>query len=161
VPDIHNIWDDGRDEEDDDMDMDDFIDYDEEEDGGVPMDEKAREKRRREKRQEQERRKRARGVRPEVEGIDAKWVFIHLLNNCYWIYSSAWDELHDVFGDGLDYDWALDDDDVEFEEELKPEMKLADVSIAVGLIPCLLTARLLRFSNLRKFAKNFSVKTMT
>lgn len=72
VPDIHNIWDDGRDEEDDDMDMDDFIDYDEEEDGGVPMDEKAREKRRREKRQEQERRKRARGARPEVEGIDAK-----------------------------------------------------------------------------------------
>ncbi|KAK2466864.1 hypothetical protein APHAL10511_001122 [Amanita phalloides] len=112
VPDIQNIWDDGRDEEDDDMDMDDFIDYDEEEDGGVPMDEKAREERRREKRQEQERRKRARGIRPEVEGIDA----------------NAWDELHDVFGDGLDYDWALDDDDGEYEEEQqKAEMKLADV----------------------------------
>ncbi|KAF8625819.1 hypothetical protein AX15_005199 [Amanita polypyramis BW_CC] len=109
APDIHNIWDDGREEEDDYM--DDFIEYDEEEDGGVPMDEKAREERRREKRQEQERRKRARGVRPEVEGIDA----------------NAWDELHDVFGDGLDYDWALDDDDVEYEEEQKPEMKLADV----------------------------------
>lgn len=111
VPDIHNIWDDGRDEEDDDMDMDDFIDYDEEEDGGVPMDEKAREERRKEKRQEQERRKRARGVRPEVEGIDA----------------NAWDELHDVFGDGLDYDWALDDEDIENEEEQKHDMKLADV----------------------------------
>ena len=72
--DIHNIWDDGRDEEEDynDMDMDDFIDYDEEEDGGAPMDEKAREERRKEKRQEQERRRRARGARPDFKGIDAK-----------------------------------------------------------------------------------------
>ena len=42
-------------------------------------------------------------------------------------YPSAWDELHDVFGDGLDYDWALDDDEADYEEE-KPDMKLADVS---------------------------------
>ncbi|PFH54298.1 hypothetical protein AMATHDRAFT_135887 [Amanita thiersii Skay4041] len=114
VPDIQNIWDDGRDEEDDynDMDMDDFIDYDEEEEGGVPMDEKAREERRREKRQEQERRKRARGARlPEFAGIDA----------------NAWDELHDVFGDGLDYDWALDDDNDYEEEQQKADMKVSDV----------------------------------
>lgn len=111
--DIHNIWDDGRDEEEDynDMDMDDFIDYDEEEDGGAPIDEKTRAERRREKRQEQERRWRARGARPDFEGIDA----------------NAWDELHDVFGNGLDYNWALDDEEAEYEDEQKPDMKLADV----------------------------------
>ncbi len=43
---------------------------------------------------------------------------------------SAWDEIHDVFGDGHEYDWALAaDDEVEYEEEqLKPEMKYQDVS---------------------------------
>ncbi|KAF8636737.1 hypothetical protein AX17_003540 [Amanita inopinata Kibby_2008] len=114
VPDIQNIWDDGREDDEDynDMYMDDFIEYDEEEEGGVPLDEKAREARRREKRQEQERRKRARGARPEFEGIDA----------------NALDELHDVFGDGLDYDWALGDEEAEYEEEQqKPEMRYQDV----------------------------------
>jgi transcription elongation factor SPT6 len=37
--DIYNIWDDGQDEEEDynSMGMDDFIDYDGEEDGGAPI----------------------------------------------------------------------------------------------------------------------------
>ena len=42
---------------------------------------------------------------------------------------SAWDEIHEVFGDGHDYDWALvDDEEPGYEEEqVKPEMKYQDV----------------------------------
>ena len=41
---------------------------------------------------------------------------------------SAWNEIHDVFGDGHEYDWALEgDDEAEYEERLKPEMKYQDV----------------------------------
>lgn len=42
---------------------------------------------------------------------------------------SAWAEIHDVFGDGHEYDWALEaDDENELnEEQLKPEMKYQDV----------------------------------
>ncbi|TFK42525.1 transcription elongation factor SPT6 [Crucibulum laeve] len=114
--DIQNIWDDDRgrdeDDEDGDMDMDDFIEYSEDEEGGGAMDEEAREERRREKKQELERRKKARGARPELAGIDA----------------NAWDEIHDVFGDGHEYDWALVGDDEEYaEDEFKPEMKYQDV----------------------------------
>lgn len=117
VPDIQRIWDDERrgdeEEEDADMDMDDFIEYSDEEEAGGGMNENAREERRREKRQELERRKRALGARPELAGIDA----------------NAWDEIHDVFGDGHEYDWALGgDDEIEYDEEqLKPEMKYQDV----------------------------------
>ena len=43
--------------------------------------------------------------------------------------SSAWDEIHEVFGDGHDYDYALvDDEEAGYEEEqVKPEMKYQDV----------------------------------
>jgi transcription elongation factor SPT6 len=42
---------------------------------------------------------------------------------------SAWDEIHGVFGDGHEYDWALaGDEELEFDEEhAKPEMKYQDV----------------------------------
>jgi hypothetical protein len=41
----------------------------------------------------------------------------------------AWDEIFEVFGDGTDYDWALDDEDIPQEEEnLKGDLKFADVS---------------------------------
>lgn len=42
---------------------------------------------------------------------------------------SAWAEIHDVFGDGHEYDWALEgDDEADFnEEQPKPEMKYQDV----------------------------------
>lgn len=45
------------------------------------------------------------------------------------IFNSAWDEIHDVFGDGHDYDWALnvDDDDGVADDIGKPEMKYQDV----------------------------------
>ena len=42
---------------------------------------------------------------------------------------SAWDEIHQVFGDGSDYAWALEDDN-EYDEELqqqKLDMKYTDV----------------------------------
>ncbi|KAJ3557008.1 hypothetical protein NM688_g1705 [Phlebia brevispora] len=120
IQDIHNIWDDeraaGRDDEvDEDMDdMDNFIDYeDEDEEQGGVMDEAEREERRRERRRLEKERRHAMRSRPELSGIDA----------------SAWDEIFDVFGDGHDYDWALvDDEEVGLEEEIpKGEMKYQDV----------------------------------
>jgi hypothetical protein len=44
------------------------------------------------------------------------------------ILHSAWDEIHEVFGDGHEYDWALEGDDVNNDEEAaKPELKYQDV----------------------------------
>lgn len=42
---------------------------------------------------------------------------------------SAWDEIHEVFGDGHEYDWALvGDDEADVEEDhYKPDMKYQDV----------------------------------
>ena len=43
---------------------------------------------------------------------------------------SAWDEIHDVFGDGHEYDWALvGEDELDHEEDIssKPEMRYQDV----------------------------------
>jgi hypothetical protein len=42
---------------------------------------------------------------------------------------SAWDEIHGIFGDGHEYDWALaGDDEIDYDEEqVKPEMKYQDV----------------------------------
>ncbi|KAH9951462.1 transcription elongation factor Spt6 [Amylocystis lapponica] len=120
VQDIHAIWDDGAaggrdDEEDMDMDdMDNFIEYedDDEEEGGGGLDEVALEERRKERRKLEKARRKAMGSRPELAGIDA----------------NAWDEIHEVFGDGHDYDWALaDDDEVAYDEDAKPEMRYQDV----------------------------------
>ncbi len=75
VQDIQRIWDDGGRDDDDDGDidaMDDFIDYDEEDEAGAPMDEEAREERRKERRKLEKERRRAQGIRPELAGIDAK-----------------------------------------------------------------------------------------
>ncbi|EPQ58032.1 transcription elongation factor Spt6 [Gloeophyllum trabeum ATCC 11539] len=114
IQDIHRIWDEGaREDEDEDMDdMDNFIEYEDDEEGVEMMDEREREEKRRERRRLEKQRRKALG-RPELAGIDA----------------NAWDEIHEVFGDGHDYDWALvDEDDAEYDEEkLKPEMKYQDV----------------------------------
>ncbi|KAI6132188.1 SH2 domain-containing protein [Pisolithus croceorrhizus] len=114
VQDIQRIWDDeraGRGQEDEE-DMDDFIDYEDEEEAGG-LDEQEREERRRERKKLERQRRRAMGSIPELSGIDA----------------SAWDEIHDVFGDGHEYDWALvGDNEHELDEETqKPEMKYQDV----------------------------------
>ncbi|KAG8713489.1 Transcription elongation factor spt6 [Ceratobasidium sp. 423] len=108
--DINRIWDDrGRDE--DDGDMDDFIEDDLDEDPG--MGEEEREEQRRERRRVEKERRKLMGARPELAGIDA----------------GAWDEIFEVFGDGTDYDWALDDEDLaeEYEPLPKPDMTYADV----------------------------------
>jgi transcription elongation factor SPT6 len=88
----------------------------------------AREARREEKRQEL-RRKRAQ-VRPELVGIDAKYVSVPQSTHDHLTSFSAWDELYEVFGDGHEYDWALvGDDEVDREEEqYKSEMKYHEVS---------------------------------
>lgn len=84
VQDIHNIWDDerggGRDDEDDaDMDdLDNFIDDEDEDEQGVVMDEEEREERRRERRRLEKERRKAMGSRPELSGIDAKYVPVQL-----------------------------------------------------------------------------------
>jgi hypothetical protein len=64
---------------------------------------------------------------------------------------SAWAEIHDVFGDGHEYDWALEgDDEAEFnEEQLKPEMKYQDVW-ALFIVVVFLD-RFVRSSNLLKY----------
>ncbi|KIK57744.1 hypothetical protein GYMLUDRAFT_45913 [Collybiopsis luxurians FD-317 M1] len=115
VQDIQQIWDDQRDEEDDDADgdIDDFIEYDDEEEGGMPMDEQAREARRKERRkQQQELRRKSRAAHPELAGIDA----------------IAWAEIHDVFGDGHEYDWALvADEEMQYEEAAAPDMTIQNV----------------------------------
>lgn len=70
-------------------------------------------------------------------------------------YLSAWDEIHDVFGDGHEYDWALEgDDEAEYEERLKPEMKYQDVcSIIYPAWPRVDTCD---FSGLRTFRNTCS-----
>ena len=46
--------------------------------------------------------------------------------------SSTWDEIQDVFGDGHDYDWALEDDEQELADDVqKMDMKYRDVSLTI------------------------------
>lgn len=77
VQDIQRIWDDertgDREDEEDLDDMDNFIEYDDdEEDGPGMMDEEEREEKRKEKRRLEKERRKAMGARPELAGIDAK-----------------------------------------------------------------------------------------
>lgn len=78
--DIANLWDDDRRvdgrEDDDEMDLDDmdgFIEYEDEEGAGM-MNEAEREEKRRERRRLEKERRKAMGNRPELAGIDAKYV---------------------------------------------------------------------------------------
>lgn len=51
---------------------------------------------------------------------------------------SAWDEIHEVFGDGHEYDWALAaDEQVAIFNESKQEMKYQDVRL---LMECAYTS---------------------
>jgi transcription elongation factor SPT6 len=110
VQDIQRIFDDeglGADGYDDDMDS--FIESDEE-DGGA-LDEEAREEKRRERRRLDKQRQRA-NMDPEQKEFDA----------------GAWDEIHDVFGTGHEYDWALSGEEEDApEEKEKPDMRVQDV----------------------------------
>ncbi|WFD29634.1 Transcription elongation factor spt6 [Malassezia sp. CBS 17886] len=98
---------DARDAYDDDG-LDDFIEDDDEEEL-ADLDEETREERRRERREER-RRARLSGARvdPVKVGIDAE----------------AWDEIHDIFGNGEDYAWALEE---EGDAEEKPRIAYKDI----------------------------------
>lgn len=86
----------------DDDGLDDFIEEDGEEQEYEGLDEEEREAARRE-RLEERRRARQTGARvdPLRAGIDPE----------------AWDEVHDIFGNGEDYAWALEEDEDETNEE--------------------------------------------
>ncbi|KAG8984083.1 Transcription elongation factor spt6 [Tulasnella sp. JGI-2019a] len=105
---LNRIFDDDRIAPDE-MDLDDYDDFieDDEGDEGEMNEEERKERRRAEKAK-----RRAFGVRPDMAGIDP----------------AAWDEIFDVFGDGRDYEWALEGEDGEdVEDAVKPEMKYTDV----------------------------------
>lgn len=107
--------------------MDNFIDDDEDKQG-VIMDEEEREQRRRDRRrQEKERRKALGGM--ELPGVDARYVHRILQHSFNLNVNSAWDEVHEVFGDGHDYDWALvDDEEPGYDDEAsKHKTKYQDV----------------------------------
>jgi transcription elongation factor SPT6 len=73
VQDIQRIWDDERTgDREDEEDLDDFIEYDDDEDGGGMMDETEREEKRKAKRRAEKAKRKAMGARPELAGIDAK-----------------------------------------------------------------------------------------
>ncbi|WVR05399.1 transcription elongation factor SPT6 [Kwoniella sp. DSM 27419] len=103
---------DRRDRDDDDEDdLMDFIEEDEEEEAGQGESE---EQRRARKREEKLRRREAAKTRPELAGVDR----------------ASWDEIYAVFGDGQDYDWALDGEDgmqVDEDDEIKKDLRLEDV----------------------------------
>lgn len=84
--------------------LDDFIEDDEEDAELTGLDEEQREERRRERREARQR-ERMSGARvdPLRAGLDLE----------------AWDEVHDIFGNGEDYAWALGDEDEEATEEAK------------------------------------------
>lgn len=120
-------------EVDEDEDEDDFIDDDELIDKAAPQEE------RRKGRKRPAQGRRALGARPEMAGIDAAYAsFFAFAGICLTIYRRAWEEIFEVFGDGTDYDWALDGEEGEdVDEPRKPEMKYTDVSIIqMALLDC-------------------------
>ena len=73
---------------------------------------------------------------------------------------SAWDEIHEVFGDGHEYDWALVDDDeaAADENQMKPEMKYQDVRSLFKLTESLPTC-VFRFSSHPRYVQGSLRKT--
>ncbi|CAK5277668.1 unnamed protein product [Mycena citricolor] len=111
VQDVQRIWDKDDDTDDGELDMDDFID-DSDQEG-----DEAEKARRRQDRMEKERLRRSR-AKPELAGIDAL----------------AWDEIHDVFGDGHEFDWALveEDEGPALDEVGRQDAKFTDVGLSFG-----------------------------
>ncbi|KAF8921228.1 SH2 domain-containing protein [Mucidula mucida] len=129
--DIHNIWDDEerRDGEGDpeDEDLDDFIDWEDEEEGGVGQDDISREERRKQKQRRDDERRKIRSLHPNTLGIDA----------------NAWQEMHDVFGNGHDYDIHLNVDDAQFEEEESMMIPKDDMRLHHVFEPSVIKAKML------------------
>ncbi|KAN0066079.1 Transcription elongation factor spt6 [Thecaphora frezii] len=93
--------------------LDDFIEEDEDEEEMRDLDEEEREARRRERREEKRRaRMSGSAADPAKAGIDRE----------------AWDEIHEIFGNGEDYYWALEEDDEEgLEIDKKARMEYKDI----------------------------------
>jgi hypothetical protein len=73
---------------------------------------------------------------PSLLELTPSTLSLYRLNVVALTHSSAWDEIHDVFGDGHDYDWALEgEEDAPLDEEqMKPEMRYQDVRIPIVII---------------------------
>lgn len=93
--------------------LDDFIEEDEDDDEMQGLDEEEREARRQQRREEKRRaRMSGSAADPAKAGIDRE----------------AWDEIHEIFGNGEDYFWALEDEDEDaFDEEKKNKMEYKDI----------------------------------
>ncbi|TKY90444.1 hypothetical protein EX895_000442 [Sporisorium graminicola] len=93
--------------------LDDFIEEDEDDEEMQGLDEDEREARRQERREEKRRaRMSGSAADPAKAGIDRE----------------AWDEIHEIFGNGEDYFWALEDEDEDvFDEEKKNKMEYKDI----------------------------------
>ena len=100
-------------EDDDEDDLGDFIEEDEEEETARGETEEQRRERRR---AEKQRRREAAKARPDAAGMDR----------------GSWDEIFAVFGDGQDYDWAMEGEEGEYQDEdeeaTKKDLRLEDVS---------------------------------
>ncbi|KIM51798.1 hypothetical protein SCLCIDRAFT_33181 [Scleroderma citrinum Foug A] len=104
--------------------MDDFINCEDGEEAGG-MNEQGHEERRHEKGKKERQCRRVMGNCPELSGMDDKsgMPIQQYLSSPFQL--SAWEEVHEVLGDGHKYHWALvGDDEMEpYEDIQKPEMK--------------------------------------
>ncbi|WVQ78460.1 transcription elongation factor SPT6 [Cryptococcus sp. DSM 104549] len=103
------------DEERADDDDDDLMDFIEEDDEDEAVQGETEEQRRERRRAEKLKRREQARARPDVTGVDR----------------SSWDEIFAVFGDGGDYDWALEGEDgMDYDDEeegAKKDLRLEDV----------------------------------
>ncbi|OCF71672.1 transcription elongation factor SPT6 [Kwoniella mangroviensis CBS 8886] len=104
--------DEDRDRDDDEDDLGDFIEEDEDD---LAAQGETEDQRRERKREEKLKRRQQKASKPELAGVDR----------------ASWDEIYAVFGDGQDYDWALEGEDGmdldEDEEAAKKDLRLEDV----------------------------------
>ncbi|WVF72010.1 transcription elongation factor SPT6 [Kwoniella sp. CBS 6097] len=115
VPTLQDMFRDDEERRDrDDDDEDDMMDFIEEDEEDETAQGESDEVRRQRKREEKLRRREAAKTRPELAGVDR----------------ASWDEVYAVFGDGQDYDWALEGEDgmeVDEDDEIKKDLRLEDV----------------------------------
>lgn len=64
---------------------------------------------------------------------------------------SAWDEIHEIFGDGRDYEWAMELDGDEGDEEDQVKPRFTDVRL-VRVLPLFNSYNVIRFSSQQKSA---------
>ncbi|WWC89746.1 transcription elongation factor SPT6 [Kwoniella dendrophila CBS 6074] len=111
-----NLQDMFRDDEDRrDSDEDDLGDFIEEDEDDLAEQGETEDQRRERKREEKLKRRQQKASKPELAGVDR----------------ASWDEIYAVFGDGADYDWALDGEDGmdldDYEDAAKKDLRLEDV----------------------------------